>query len=211
MPQYIPATCECFGEGFLIKHALSCPKGVLVLAQHDDAAKEWGALGPRDLIPSSITYEPKIKSVTVQGERNRSAAQQEGRTAKGSTENLLEAQGGSGQTVNMEARLVESTGQVEVPTESRADISANRFWKQGNTTMFDIRIFNLDAGSYLRMTPEKDLSKAEKEKKDLYLQDYLERRRNFTQLVYSADRIPRAESLAAKERLAALLSYKLNQ
>ena len=33
--------------------------------------------------------------------------------------------------------------------------------------MFDIRIVNLDAGSYLCMTPEKDLSKAEKEKKDL--------------------------------------------
>ena len=100
--------------------------------------------------------------MTVQGERNRSAAQQEGRTAKGSTENLLEAQGGSGQTVNMEARLVESTGQVEVPTESRADISANRFWKQGNTTMFDSIIVNLYAVSYLPMMIKKALSKAEK-------------------------------------------------
>ena len=36
--------------------------------------------------------------------------------------------------------------------------------------MFDIRIVNLDTGSYLRMTPEKALAKAEKEKKDLYLQ-----------------------------------------
>ena len=34
--------------------------------------------------------------------------------------------------------------------------------------MFDIRIVNLDAGSYLLMTPEKALAKAEKEKKDLY-------------------------------------------
>ena len=33
--------------------------------------------------------------------------------------------------------------------------------------MFDIRIVNLDAGSYLRMTPEKALAKAEKEKKGL--------------------------------------------
>ena len=32
--------------------------------------------------------------------------------------------------------------------------------------MFDIQIVNLDAGYYLRMTPEKDLAKAEKEKKD---------------------------------------------
>ena len=34
--------------------------------------------------------------------------------------------------------------------------------------MFDIRIFNLDAGSYLRMTPEKALSKADKVKKVFY-------------------------------------------
>ena len=36
--------------------------------------------------------------------------------------------------------------------------------------MFDIRIVNLRAGSYLRMTPEKALAKAEKEKNDLFLQ-----------------------------------------
>ena len=35
--------------------------------------------------------------------------------------------------------------------------------------MFDIRIVNLDEGSYLCMTLEKALAKAEKEKKDLYL------------------------------------------
>ena len=41
-----------------------------------------------------------------------------------------------------------------------ADVSAHGFWKQGTTAMFGIRIFNLDAGSYLRMTPEKALAKA---------------------------------------------------
>ena len=75
--------------------------------------------------------------------------------------------------------------------------------------MFDIRIVNLDAGSYLHMTPEKALAKVEKEKKDLYLQACLERKRNFTPMVYSADRIPGAGALAAQKRLAALLSYKL--
>ena len=61
------------------------------------------------------------------------------------------------------------------------------------------------------MTPEKALSKAEKEKKDLYLQACLERRRAFTPMVYSADGIPEAEVLAAKKRLAALLSYELKR
>ena len=75
--------------------------------------------------------------------------------------------------------------------------------------MFDIRIVNLDEGSYLRMTPEKDLAKPEKGKNDLYLQTCLGRRRAFTPMVYSAYGIPIAEALAVQKRLASLLSYKL--
>ena len=51
-----------------------------------------------------------------------------------------------------------------------SDVSAHGFWKRGTTAMFDIRTINLDADSYLRMTPEKALTKAEKENKDLCLQ-----------------------------------------
>ena len=65
MPQDIPATCDGCGKKFSIEHALSCPKGGLVLARNDDAAKEWGALGSRALVPSTITYEPKINGRTV--------------------------------------------------------------------------------------------------------------------------------------------------
>ena len=61
------------------------------------------------------------------------------------------------------------------------------------------------------MTPEKVLAKAEKEKKDLYLQACLDCRRTFTPMVYSAGRIPGAEALATQKMLAALLSYKLKQ
>ena len=77
--------------------------------------------------------------------------------------------------------------------------------------MFDIRIVNLNTGSYLRMTPEKALAKAEKENKNLYLQACLERKSTFTPMVYSADRIPGAEALAAQKRLDTLLSYKLKR
>ena len=35
--------------------------------------------------------------------------------------------------------------------------------------MFDIRIVNVDAGSYLHIMPEKAFAKAEKEKRYLYL------------------------------------------
>ena len=65
MPQDIPATCDGCGKKFSIEHAISCPKGGLVLARHDDAEKEWGALGARALVPSAITYKPKINSTTV--------------------------------------------------------------------------------------------------------------------------------------------------
>ena len=80
---------------------------------------------------------------------------------------LGEAYKGSGPTVNIADRLVGRPEQVEVPAESRVDVSTCGFWKRRITAMFEIRIFNLDAGSYLHITPEKYLAKAEKEKKGL--------------------------------------------
>ena len=75
--------------------------------------------------------------------------------------------------------------------------------------MFDIRIVNLDVVSDLCMKTKKALAKAEKDNKNLYLQACLERRRSFTPIVYSADRIPGAESLDSHKRLAALRSFKI--
>ena len=204
MPQDIPATCNCCGNNFLIEHALSCPKGGLVLARNDDSAKEGGALGSQALFTSAITYEPKINSRTVQGGKTASRARQEGGQADGGTETV-------GRTVNGATLLIGQPVHVVVPAESRADVSAHGFWKRGTTAMFDIRIVNLNAGSYLRMTPVKALAKAEREKKYLYLQACLERRRTFTPMVYSADGIPGAEALDAQKRLAPLLSYKLKR
>ena len=66
MPQDIPVTCNGCGKRLLIEHALSCPKGGLVLERHDEDEKEWGALGYRALVPSAITYEQKINSVAEQ-------------------------------------------------------------------------------------------------------------------------------------------------
>ena len=51
--------------------------------------------------------------------------------------------------------LGRSLGQVVVPAESRDDVSSHGFWKQETTVMIDIIIVNLDAGSYLRMMPDK--------------------------------------------------------
>ena len=145
--------------------------------------------------PLSLVLYPtkwKINSTIVQEERNGARAWQDGRTAKGGAVILVEAQGGGGSVwiVNRSTVLVRWPGQVEVPAELREDVSAHGFWKRGTTVMFDIRIVNLNAGSYLRMMPEKALTKVEKENKDLCLQSCLERRHTFTLMVYSADGIP---------------------
>ena len=103
MPQDTPVTCDGCGKKFSIKHALSCPKGGLVLVQHDAAAKEWGALGARALVPSDITYKPKINSRTVQGERTRAGAQQKGGEVDGGTETVgREVSGGPPRCLTLE-------------------------------------------------------------------------------------------------------------
>ena len=76
MPQDIPATCNGCGKKFSVKHALSCPKGGLVLARHNENVKYWDALGDWALVPSAITYEPKINSRTVQGDRPKGEGQE---------------------------------------------------------------------------------------------------------------------------------------
>ena len=66
---------------------------------------------------------------------------------------------GRERTVNRSVGLVGQSGEGEITAEPWADVSAHGFWKRGTTAMFDIRIVNLDMGSYLRMTPEKSLAK----------------------------------------------------
>ena len=165
MPQNIPTTCDGCGKKLSIEHTRSCSKVDLVLARHDDAAKEWGALGDRALVPSAITYEPKINGSTVQGESTGDGAGQERGEADGGTDTVIRSQGGRGRKVSGADSLVGQPGQVQVPAESRADVNAHGFWKQGTTKIFDIQIVNLDAGSYLRTTPEKALAKVEKKKR----------------------------------------------
>ena len=96
-----------------------------------------------------------------------------------------------------------------LPDESRADVSVHGFWKWGNFALFDMRILNLDVGSYLHQTSKKALEKADKEKNYKYLHPCLYRRCYFISMVYSADGITRTEAVAAQRRLDSLLSNKL--
>ena len=88
MPQDIPVTCDGCGKKFSIEHALSFQKVGIVLARHDDSAKEWGALGSWALVTSAITYKPKINSRRAQGDSTRSRVWQEGGTANEGADNV---------------------------------------------------------------------------------------------------------------------------
>ena len=91
------------------------------------------------------------------------------------------------------------------------DVSVHGFWKWGTTALFDMRIFNLDAVSYLRQTSAKALETADKKKKDKYLQPCLERRHSFTPMVHSADGITGTYSVVVQRHLALLLSKNLKR
>ena len=84
-------------------------KGGFVLARYNDAAKEWVALGAWALVPSAITYEPKINSRTVQGERTRDGERHDGGEADGGTETIVESQGDRGITVNSVEKFSRAT------------------------------------------------------------------------------------------------------
>ena len=81
----------------------------------------------------------------------------------------------------------------------------------GHLRSFDMRIVNLDAGSYLLQTSENDLVTEEKGEKEKYPQPCLERRQFFNPIVYASDEIYGKETSAAHQCLAFLLSNKLKK
>ena len=81
----------------------------------------------------------------------------------------------------------------------------------GYLGFFYMRIFRLDACSYLRQTPAKSLATAKKENKYKCLQPCLERISTFTPMVYSAGGITGTEAISVQRHLASLLSNNLKR
>eukprot|EP00957_Ditylum_brightwellii_P202475 15330321-Ditylum_brightwellii.AAC.1 len=179
VPLDLQPKCDGCNAKFSVTHALTCAKGGLVLARHDDVNKEWGALGAKALTKSSVTYEPSIYS------------------------------GRAGRQVRAEAADGTATGERgnhTAPSEARGDVAIHGFWKCGVTAIFDGRISCLDCPTYRGKHPDKVLQDAEKAKKKKYLDACLERRRTFTPMVYSADGMPGDEAEAAEKKMASLLA-----
>jgi len=90
----------------------------------------------------------------------------------------------------------------------RGDIAAHGFWNRGTTTVFDIRVTDVDSPSYRGSPAARVLLNQEKAKKGKYLQACLAQRRHFTPLVFSVDGMMAKEATAATRRVAALLAAK---
>ena len=85
------------------------------------------------------------------------------------------------------------------------------FCERGRTTIFDMRITDTDARSHRKKEFAKVLEQHKKEKKDKYLQNCLEMRKDFTPMVYSVDGIAAREAQNAEKRLATHLASKWNR
>ena len=59
-PTSLPHRCEGCNERFTVEHALSCPKGGLVLLRHNDLSAEFGSLCAQALTNSNVQREPLI-------------------------------------------------------------------------------------------------------------------------------------------------------
>ncbi|KAL7474262.1 hypothetical protein ACHAW6_001506 [Cyclotella cf. meneghiniana] len=85
--------------------------------------------------------------------------------------------------------------------EVRGDVLAHGFWQRARGTILDIRLCDTDAQSYGNMDSSKILEHAATEKKRKYEAACLERRWDFTPLIYYVDRLASKDTHAAKKRL----------
>ena len=106
-----------------------------------------------------------------------------------------------------------ATGNSEINPELRGDVAVHGFWTKGKTTVFDVRVTDTDAPTYVKrkQSPASILARHEKWKNDKYLKPCQERRRHFTPLVFSVDGMRGNQATAASKRLASLLSEKWNR
>jgi len=195
-PLDMPQRCDGCMAKMDVEHALSCKKGGLVHARHDDVASEWRWLNRCAFSPGKVEREPYIN--TSVGRRLReiaAAAPQQNNTTTPATQ----------QQQQQQQQQSPSTAEVD---GKRGDAGVHGFWKPGCLCIFDIRITDTDARSYRHKHPKQVLETHEKEKKDKYLARCHELRKDFTPLVYSVDGMAGREARMAEKRLASGLADK---
>ena len=88
------------------------------------------------------------------------------------------------------------------------DFCVRRVWEPQTEALFDIRVVDTDAWSYLARSPCDVLCSAEGEKKRKYLQACQNRRATFTPLCVSVDGMLRSEAEFFAKRLSDFMAAK---
>ena len=160
-----------------------------------------------------VTHEPRINSCETRQERQ---SRQRGHTQTPTMGGIFEAAA----ELNRDAEDLEdvTTGADERAdathsphpgtNENRGDKGVHGFWKRGRTCVFDVRITDTECRTTRNQNPERVLAKCEHAKKQKHLVPCLERRRDFTPLVYSVDGMAGRETRMAEKRLASQLAWK---
>ncbi len=95
--------------------------------------------------------------------------------------------------------------------EARGEVGAHGFWKRGRTTIFDIQVCDTDAKSYGNRDSKKVLEGAARRMKDKYEEACLERRRDFTPMIYLVNGMADKHARAAERQIAGILAAKWTQ
>ncbi|KAL7478385.1 hypothetical protein ACHAW6_004169, partial [Cyclotella cf. meneghiniana] len=114
---------------------------------------------------------------------------------------------GGGVTAGQSSKHL-TQGDNHLGDDARGDILTHGFWQRARGTIFDICLCDTDARSYGNTDYSKILKRTATKKKRKYEAACLERRRDFTPLVYSIDGLASKDTRTAKKRLACLLSKK---
>ncbi len=92
--------------------------------------------------------------------------------------------------------------------EARGEVGEHDFWKRGRITIFDVQVCDTDAKSYGNCNSKKVLEGATCRKKDKCEEAFLERRQDFTPMIYLVDDMADKHARAAEKRIAGILTAK---
>ena len=180
-PQGMQSHCDGCNSAMTVEHAMACKRGGLVHTRHDELRNALHNMCCEATSNSRCSREPKIYMRANQGRQ---------RAARGSSPPTA------------------IPPQTPNTTEERGDVGCFGFWADGRETIFDLRVTDTDAKSYLPTEVSKVLARQEKEKKGKYLNSCHEMRKDFTPMVYSVDGVAGREARSAEKRLAILLAAK---
>jgi hypothetical protein len=189
-----------------VEHAMSCKVGGLVHIRHDDVALEFGHLAGQAYKPSRVSYEPLIN--TTRGDENANNNGQNDATNRRGDGGNANAREDGGVNTAEDERADPTHAPYVFENENRGDVAVDGFWKHGRRCIFDVRITDTECRTTRNQDPEKVLKKCEKDKKDKHLRPCLQRRRDFTPLVYSVDGMAGRETKQAERQLARALAGK---